>query len=179
MVWNILTRKIITNIIRACLNWFHINRNMQEFLKGQKSVLICWGNKFLCSFVQKAGHWVASFSVLSGIFFYSKLVQQTSAEISEPDLCQQCVCVRVFRRLLTCHALTTWGFEYPTACPYQGHAEYSCVEIQFISGESRLDPHGECARWEPNRLKNNIRPVWRQKDTSETSNHMIWGFTEV
>lgn len=64
--------------------------------------------------------------------------------------------------LVTCFALTTWSFKYPTACPYQGPSERSCVEIQLISGEGSLDPHGESVHREPNGLKSNqphnIRP---------------------
>lgn len=39
-------------------------------------------------------------------------------------------------------ALTRGSFKYPTARPYQRQAQHSRVEIQLISGESSLDPHG-------------------------------------
>lgn len=80
---------------------------------------------------------------------------------------------------LTRRALTTRRFKYPSAGPYQGPAEHSCVEIQLISGEGSLDPHGESARWRPNSLKSNqphnIRPDCKQH-THEVIQWQCWGW---
>ena len=104
-----------------------------------------------------------------------------SNNLSAPELQLSvcvCVCVCVFRTSLACCSLTTWHLKYPTARPYQGRAEHSCVEIQLISGESSFSPHAESAPWRSNSRRTQQQNVSaRQRGAARLKKDwIVWWF---